>query len=843
MHYGLNDIIYKTIEEHKIRYPFNDLLIVGTPFYNSTQVFDYFNQFIIFGSTTTTDDFVDLLTKDDSIIIPSKEEIESFYELFISKINQNKTLKELYFEDNYKERIFSISKIIGETKIVVDSIKEDTVVIKTLAEGMASELENKKLTSEKVIDALKKQVTRQLKKQINSGKYLPNTYIETGDQKEHLRYLCDSIFYSEKCIDEIKIMDFRYLNNFLKTKKHPEFEFDFNRLEIKRDESNFKNFVVGIEACYNYLVTKRQEIIDIKIASNEKSKFEYKFTNPIKDLEFLKSRVALITETAGQGKTNLLCDFAENFLLNRQIPTVFLTGIEINASDIRLSILKRIFPDSTDYSFQDLINVIKNVCYKQNKYFVIIIDGINENINTKLLSQNLEILIPEILEHDFIKIVLSCRTEYYQQNFYNFEKSAFKKDIQKITSIWSHHPNDDLKEKVFKIYFKYFDIKHHNITDKAYNQLVENFLLLRIFCETYQKQNLEFIDNIYKEELFDQYYSIKSEEINKRLNNNDEFKVSGTFDIKRFISNVVKFMIEERTYVNVPFDRIIENSVDRQMYIRFLDENILVKRDIQTDEGGIFSDKEVVNFTFDEFRDFIISRYLIEVIYKNSIDEFTSFIETEISMKSTLSEGCRTFLFFISRKGKEEILNEIISKQPWYSTVFSTCIFSLKDAQVTSEDKKVLLDNLIINDGSNASIIINLVLRSKTEHYKNLNIDFLFEMLRELDEQQYQNSFISSFHNTRGAFGGINQEEWVNQISIILEDKKINDFPYLHKLFELLLYMFINGNSWKVTVAYERYYYQYDKSAKEQLSRALTCKNEKLKAKLNQFISNYEIIL
>jgi hypothetical protein len=200
-------------------------------------------------------------------------------------------------------------------------------------------------------------------------------------------------------------------------------------------------------------------------------------------------------------------------------------------------------------------------------------------------------------------------------------------------------------------------------------------------------------------------------------------------------------------------------------------------------------------------------------------------------------------LFFISRKGKDEILNEIISKQPWYSTVFSSCIFSLKDSQVTSEDKKVLLNNLIINDGSNASLIINLVLRSKTEHYKNLNIDFLFEMLRELDEQQYQNSIISSFHNTRGAFGGINQEEWVNQISKILEDKEINDFPHLHKLFELLLYMFINGNSWIVTSAYERYYYQYDKSAKEQLSRALTCKNEKLKAKLNQFISDYEIIL
>lgn len=835
-------IIYETIDEFEQKHPY-DSLNGMFPFYHSQIFFEHLTLYILF-EKGALDEIKGDFNKFPKIIQPTQKDLEDFYSLFSEKINGDKLLKKLFINENYKSQIFNISKAIEEVKELLVSVKEDTSLIKNSVETLAADLESKKLTTDKILRGLKAQVNRQLKKQINSGKYLQNTFVETGKQKDDLRYLCDSIFYSQKCFYESSILDFRYLNDFLAKKNHPLFNYEFEKLKPANGEITASNFSEIISKWREYLINKRQEISNIKIASNEKHTFEYKFRERIADLEFLKAKVALITESAGQGKTNFLCDFSENFLLKREIPTVFLTGTEINANDIRHSILQRVFPDSINYSFEDFLGNLRALCYEQGKFFVLVIDGINENYNSKILSQNLEIFISELLEHDFIKIVLSCRTEYYEQNFSNFEASSFAKETKKITSLLSKHPDDDLKEKLLRIYFHHFNIEYHVISKKAHEQLVDNFLLLRIFCEAYQNQKLETIQNIYKEDLFERYYEIKSDEINKRLKSNDEFKVSGNFDIKNFVQSVVEFMIHERTYVNVPLDNVIANPSDKEMYVRFLDENILVKRDIQTDEKKIFTSSEVVNFTFDEFRDFLISRYLVEVLYKKSATEFVSFIENQINEKSPLLEGCSTFLFFISRRGLDPQLNEILTKQPWFESVFSKCIFSLKDSQVTDEDKSILKDKLLNDEKYSDSVIWNLLIRYDSSYYNNLNIEFLFEFLRGLDQKQYRDCFINKFGTNGWSDSGlINEERLVNQIDDLLEKKEPEEIAYYEKLFELLLYMFTNKTRWDVQTTYEKYYFRYPEQGKTHLKKALESKNEILVRTIKQFVTSYEISL
>lgn len=835
-------IIYETIGEFEQKHPY-DKSDGNFPFYHSQIFFEHLTLYVLFKKGTLGEIKGDF-NKFPKIIQPTLKELEDFYTLFTEKVNSDKVLKKLFIDENYKNQIFDISKAIEEVIGLVVSVKADTTSIKTSFKSLVADNESKKLTADKVSQALKAQVNRQLKKQINSGKYLQNTFIETGKQKDDLRYLCDSVFYSEKCFYETSILDFRYFNYFLTKKKHPLFNYDFEKLKPTNGEMTVSNCISIISRWYDYLVSKQQEIIGIKIASNDKYKFESKLRDRIDDLEFLRARVALITETAGQGKTNFLCDFSENFLLKREIPTAFLTGTEVSANDLRQSLLQRIFPDSSNLTFEEFLKNLKSICYEQRKFFVLVIDGINENYNSKLLSQNLETFVSELLEHDFVKIVLSCRTEYYEQNFSNLESSLFKKEIKKITSLLSRRPDDDLKKKLLQIYFNHFKIEHSGISKKAHEQLVENFLLLRIFCEVYHNQKLEKIENIYKQELFEKYYETKSDEINKRLKTNYEFKVSGIFDIRNFIQSVVEFMIHEKTYVNVPLDRIIANPSDREMYVRFLDENILVKRDIQTDEKGIFTSHEVVNFTFDEFRDFLISQYLVEVLKKKSVEEFTLFIENQVNEKSPLLEGCSTFLFYVSRKGLDKQLNEILVKQPWFEAVFSKCIFSLKDSQVTNEDKNVLKGRLLNNERYSDSIIWNVIIRYDITYYQNLNIEFLFELLRELDRKQYVECFVSKFRTDRwGHRRLINQENLVSQIDDILEKGEADDVLYCEKLFELLIYLFTNKDSWDIQSTYEKYFSRHTEQGKIHLCKALESKNETLTKAIKQFISSYEISL
>lgn len=836
-------LIYETIDEFEQKHIY-DNSDGHFPFYHSQIFFEHLTLYVLF-KKGTLDEIKSDFNKFPKIIQPTPKDLEDFYSLFTEKVNDDKVLNKLFIDEKYKSQIFDISKAIEEVIGLVVSVKADTTSIKTSVEALVADNESKKLTPEKISQALKAQVNRQLKKQINSGKYLQNTFIETGEQKDDLRYLSDSVFYSEKCFYESSILDFRFFNNLLVNEKHnQQFNYDFKSLKPAEGEMIISNCTAIISKWHDYLITKRQEVVSIKIDSYKKSTFEYKFRDRIDDLDFLRARVALITETAGQGKTNFLCDFSENFLLKREIPTAFLTGTEVNPNDLRQSLLQRMFPDSPNYTFEEFLNNLKTLCYEQGKFFVLVIDGINENYNSKLLSQNLETFVSELLEHDFVKIVLSCRTEYYEQNFSNLEASSFAKETKKITSLLSQRPDDDLKKKLLRIYFNHFKIEHNGISNKAHEQLVENFLLLRIFCEAYQNQKLERIENIYKQELFEKYYETKSDEINKRLKTNDEFKVSGNFDIRNFIQSVVEFMIHEKTYVNVPLDKIIANPSDREMYVRFLDENILFKRDIQTDEKGIFTSSEVVNFTFDEFRDFLISQYLVEVLYKKSVEEFSSFIENQVNDKSPLLEGCSTFLFYVSRKGLDKQLHEILVKQPWFEAVFSKCIFSLKDSQVTNEDKNVLKGKLLSNERYSDSIIWNLIIRYDITYYKNLSIEFLFELLRELDPKQYIECFVSKFGTDRwGHSRLINQEQLDNQIDDILEKREADDILYYEKLFELLIYMFTNKDRWNIQSIYEKYFFRHSEQGKIHLSKALESKNETLTNAIKQFISSYEIRL
>ena len=180
----------------------------------------------------------------------------------------------------------------------------------------------------KVHDALTSQVERQIQKQVNSGKYIPKTFIETGQQKDHLRYMIDPILFAEKCLDEIKVMDFRKLEAILVKKSKPPFNFD-------PDKFNSKNYTLTIdnigEHSHTWLssLKKMQADIDHMDLSNDGTSFTYKLRDNLRDFESLNSRVALVTEMPGQGNTNFVCDFADNFILKRLSAKLIFVGFNV----------------------------------------------------------------------------------------------------------------------------------------------------------------------------------------------------------------------------------------------------------------------------------------------------------------------------------------------------------------------------------------------------------------------------------------------------------------------------------------------------------------------------------
>lgn len=713
----------------------------------------------------------------------------------------------------------------------------DDILTTTAPKKIVDKLSTSK---KKVHEALKIQTNRQIKKQINSGKYIPDTFIEMGRQKDLLRNMAHPALFAEKCLKEIEVLDFSALEKRLKKLALPPFSFDPSLFKFEPKQVNITNIS---EHAQNWLENLRDTDDRIKQINlgNECSLFSYKLRDNLSDLESLKSKVALIKEMPGQGKTNFVCDFSQNFLLKLDIPCVFLLGTEIDANDIRSSILKRVFPDGEEVTFVEFMAELKDYALKTDKCFVIIIDGLNENGNPAELSKSLNEFISEILDYDFVRMILTCRTEYYKANFAKLENSSFKEEILQIDSLnnYRYHHEDKVNRKLFDRYLEHFKIKYKSFSGKAYGQLVDNFLLLRIFCDAYQGKDVHKVENIYKEELFTQYFEVKTKEINDRLKLNDDFGISGEIDIKKFIMAIVEYMIKHNEYANIPLDDIIHGK-NKELYIRFLDENILVRRDLQNNDD-IFDTSETVNFTFDEFRDFLLSKYLISKTYKSSPAEFEKFLQDQFIEGSPIREGCGIFLFHASRKSGDGDLIKLIEKQNWYGYIFERSIFNLKDEYIEEKDRLRLFSNLLIHAYNSARILYALMSRTDLQRHKNLNIQHLFEHLRSLTSTNYDKAFIRAFSLSDWSGGLIRQNDILDRLKKRLTSKKFEDVH--HHPFELLIYMFTNPNNWEIKSIYERYSYKFPDKAKEQLSKALKANNKNLVKEIKSFCNQYGIIL
>lgn len=732
--------------------------------------------------------------------------------------------------------------IVGLIFITVSTIKILDSRGNPKLKQLIKEIEDKRIDNDDLKKALKKQVENQLAKQINSGKYIPNIFIETQNNREYLRYFSHPILFHKKIFSSLEKADFRSLNKKL-IKQNTLFDIEINKLNCV---INLEGYVKKLNDWTTHLMQKLTVIKKLKFG-NSSYTYESKLSKRLDEIYYLKSKVCLITENAGQGKTNFLCDYANRFLLGHEIPAIFLTGNEVLPDNIRSSIINKLFPERNNLDFQTLLNTIKNFCYEIQKPLIIIIDGINESPNTKAFSDSLESFISDMQDYDFIKIIISCRKDYFDYNFKNLENSSFKEDICSISNLTLRR-DEELQEKLFYQYIYHFDIDFETVSGNVYNQLMSNFLLFRIFCETYKGQNIGIVENIFKAELFKNYYNNKAEEINKKLKGNDEFEVQGDFDIRNFIRNIIKYMVSNNQYSNVPLDTIIEEEKHKAIYVRFLDENILVKRDPKSDESGIFGYSEVVNFTFDEFRDYLISSYLVEELYPKSEEKFDDFISNNINSESQILEGCGTFLFHILRNKDTEELKNRVYNQEWFKGIFIKSIFNIKDKDIKDSDIERIEKYFIESDEYSFQIVNGLIRRYDLKIYPKLNIQFLFELIKKLEEDKFNKKFLNLFEfKSRNSFSRfyrkIDLEKIIEKLKKNFDNTEfINDSKY-HNLFNLLIYLLPHNQAYRFSYLYERYAYKYIDKAHNQLKEITDNEDSQLKVIVIEFCQKYAIQL
>ena len=282
---------------------------------------------------------------------------------------------------------------------------------------------------------------------------------------------------------------------------------------------------------------------------------------------------------AGQGKTNFVCDFAEKVLYRRSIPCLFLTGREMNCvspDKIGEYIVRSIFGDCYNGNLDDMLADLDKLGVANHTPVIIIIDGINEHTDISTFAQHLETLAERILTHTNIRLIVTCRSEYFDERFSNFRIASFSNRIY-FAQDFGRYMSAIHKEHLLRAYFHFFKLKCPFLSEKVEEHLKTDTLLLRIFCEAYGDHNaikdivLPQMLDLYKDEIFTLYLGRKLEEAAKQRDESSPLAVGKYERYKRVLRQIIGLMIEKNQFTNIPVSELGE---DRDTIAEMIGEDI-----------------------------------------------------------------------------------------------------------------------------------------------------------------------------------------------------------------------------------------------------------------------------
>lgn len=571
----------------------------------------------------------------------------------------------------------------------------------------------------------------------NSRRYIPEVFIETSNVKESLRYFSDPKRFADKITDEgYKGVYYSYfietlrkigypieISKFPSLKKYKSLDDYLKETDlILNDYSNINNIVKKDEGGlldeeYQKIPDEIKHIYHYQIAYLDFShSFNYKIEQTRQNIDLISSIAAIVLSPAGKGKTNLICDFTVNYLRKTNKLCLFLTGRDFNLlqkhESIEDAIARIIFPES-EYKLSDIFSLIR--LNKTYEFLYLVIDGINEHADLNQFELSLVQFIQRYSTKP-IKIILTCRSEYFSERFGSMKElstvSEIHLDTQRRNLSITH------QEYLISQYFNQFNIPltYTQLSKQVRDIFTIDKLLLRFFCEAHEGvKEIPYLDDVYRSDIFELYLKRKSA-------SNKEF-----YDC---LEEVIRYMVENSQFIDIPL-RLLSDSTKKEMEKAY-HENIVVRKDLIKYPGLALNTEEAINFVYDEFREYLIASYIVDLWHKErSLAEL--YIEQYSNAGIQISEGLQRYLYSYAIKNKNlELINLIANDEQFIDNVFNN-----PDNLMFPEIIHIVTDLFWSDHRYTGAIINKLILRCNPNIYPNMNISFVINQIFSMDENQY----------------------------------------------------------------------------------------------------------
>lgn len=447
---------------------------------------------------------------------------------------------------------------------------------------------------------------KQITHLINDGKYIPGIFVELNESKEILRYFIYSKKWKKRLIREYNyVYDNAYGDILKKAYNSPSMCFrlkstdSVNKIQKTVNtayelHNNFRNSNVEFKSDYK----ESQVLFEI---------LHYPYTEALGILQqyskAIDSKYLILTGSAGNGKTNLLCSISE-LLINLKEATIFLNARDMDGDILEFLFRELKLPEIYKKHKDMYLYLVNTLLTIQQKKLFIIVDAINEN-DTDGFGDRIATFINKIVEYSRVKVIVSCRNEYYKERFRKYlvdkvDIPAFEFDLKEQE--YTHAAIN----RIIRVYSQYFNFSG-NISQTVQNVLSEQLLLLRIFFEVNKNSNSD-VHSIRKHEIFAQYIEIIKQ-------NNGEY-------IEKLLDTVADTMLENDDFDEISLQDLEIAGISSDVIKKAIDSSILLSKKLIFHEGTIArNETEVVYFVFDEMRDYYLARrILLKNVLADSVD-------------------------------------------------------------------------------------------------------------------------------------------------------------------------------------------------------------------------------
>lgn len=486
-----------------------------------------------------------------------------------------------------------------------------------------------------------------------SGKYIPGIFVELNESKEVLRYFLNGEKWKGRAVKKYNFIYKNFYGDILRrANKDKKIRFHLNRRE------NLGKIEDAVGSALNYHEKFSKGQVKLKESYKESEHLfrivYYPYTDALQELQsFVQAsnrNYIVLTGSAGNGKTNLLCSIAE-LAINLKQPVLFLNSRDIDGNITEyildsLRVQERLKKHPKMY-----FRILNNLLSIERKRFFIIIDAINENDHEDF-GAAINTFVNTMADYRRFKILVSCRSEYYIEKYAEPLSEKIMQNHLVFDVKNSVYPETAIK-RLFDRYAEHFHYSGH-ISEAVRYALSQHLLLLRIFFEVNQNRADDVL-SICKQEIFAAYI--------QHVRDNVSPKIEKVLDC-----------IADMMLANMSFDYVDPgclSTFSEDELLKAFDETVLINKKLIYHEGTIArTEKEVISFVFDEMRDYYIARRIMQTHAKETAfdcDSIINFIQKLRKAKVSCEEGVihYTYAFFrtapeIGEKDRAKYCNQIL---------------------------------------------------------------------------------------------------------------------------------------------------------------------------------------